>query len=179
MFELFSSHQKHSPDEPIDFETMYIVVDKLGIRGYQAQHFDICKKIWKELVPTEGQATSLQGELLRQIEKLRNEAMDNGNINWDDNFEWFCDHIKEVLISSGIFDDKAKFIISNAMEYIKQCGIYAHKYITGKIPDDEVDPMLFAYTDDDLYNYIEDMIAIFAINKSELIPYEPKKFIYR
>lgn len=42
--------------------------------------------MWKNLVPKSGQADILQGEMLRQAEKLRKEACQNGNINWDDNF---------------------------------------------------------------------------------------------
>lgn len=63
---------KKKQDDPIDFESMYTAVNKLGIRGYQALHFETCKRMWKEIVPKSGQANSLQGELLRQAEKLRN-----------------------------------------------------------------------------------------------------------
>lgn len=66
----------------IDFESMYTVVKRLGIRNYKASHIETCKRIWKELVPKRGQADSLQGELLRQDEKLGNEARENGNFNF-------------------------------------------------------------------------------------------------
>ena len=42
---------------------------------------NILRRIWQDLVPEQGQSEWLQGELLRQIEKLRNEALGNGNIN--------------------------------------------------------------------------------------------------
>lgn len=103
MFEMFDERIKYNPDDPIDFDSMYIVVEQLGIRGYQMKYANECKKIWKKLVPKSGQAPSLQGELLRQAEKLRNEACGNGNINWDGNFEWFCKFINETLISSKLF----------------------------------------------------------------------------
>ena len=69
----------------VDFNSMYDDVEKLGIRNYEQSHFDTCKKIWHEYVPERGQAKCVQGELLRQLEALRYEAQDNGNINWDDN----------------------------------------------------------------------------------------------
>lgn len=56
-------------DDLIDFESMYTVVKRLGIRNYRPSHSETCKRIWKELVPKSGQADSLQGELLRQAEK--------------------------------------------------------------------------------------------------------------
>ena len=42
----------------------------------------ICREIWTRWVPKRGQSTVLQGELLRQIERLRHEAQANGNRNW-------------------------------------------------------------------------------------------------
>lgn len=171
--------KKEKQDDLIDFESMCTVINKLGIRGYQAQHFETCKKIWKELVPKSGQADSLQGELLRQAEKLRNEAMDNGNRNWDDNFEWFCDFISKTLRESNLFEKEYMETIANALDYIKECGRYASQYNMGKISDDDVNPMLFAYVEDDLYDYIEDAIAVFAEANPQFIMYDAKDFIYR
>ncbi len=42
--------------------------------------------------------------------------------------------------------------ITGALEYIKKCGIYAYQYNTGKISDDDANPMLFAYVEDDLFH---------------------------
>ena len=171
--------KKMKQDDLIDFESMYTVVKRLGIRNYKASHIETCKRIWKELVPKRGQADSLQGELLRQAEKLRNEARDNGNFNWDNNFEWFCDFISGTLQDSNLFDEKQMKTITGALNYIKECGMYAYQYHTGKISEDDVNPMLFAYTDDDIYDYIEDAIAIFAEANPQKITYDVKDFVYR
>jgi hypothetical protein len=45
-------------------------------------HFEEAKKIWQTYVPKSGQSASVQGELLRAVEKLRDEAIRNGNVNW-------------------------------------------------------------------------------------------------
>jgi hypothetical protein len=45
------------------------------------------RKIWRQFVPSAGQAETVQGELLRAMEKLRDEAARNGNGNWDEGFE--------------------------------------------------------------------------------------------
>jgi len=58
---------------------------------------DVARWIWHNLVPESGQASSLQGELLRAVEKLRWEAQSNGNINWDDQFEMFLDFLDDHL----------------------------------------------------------------------------------
>ncbi len=166
-------------DDLIDWEQMYVLVNELGIRGYDMKHFDVCKKLWEIKVPKSGQADSLQGELLREVERLRGEAQDNGNMNWDDNFAFFCDNIKTTLAESGLFDAQRCEKLSRLLDFVKQCGEYAYSYGAGEISDDEADPVKFAYVDDDLYDFICDAVAEFAINNPNDIPYEKKDFIYR
>lgn len=59
------------------------LAEKLCTEKYDQQYFEECRIIWRNFVPKSGQADSLQGEMLRQIEKLRYEAQNNGNINWE------------------------------------------------------------------------------------------------
>jgi hypothetical protein len=66
--------QNSKLDELIDWSKQYDRVNEIGIRNYQSVHFEECKYIWKNMVPKSGQADSLQGELLRQAEKLHHEA---------------------------------------------------------------------------------------------------------
>ena len=47
------------------------------------------KYIWQNFVPKSGQAETVQGELLRAIEKLRDEAHRNGNANFNKNCHKF------------------------------------------------------------------------------------------
>ena len=157
----------------------YEILEKIGVRGYLQKHFEVCKYIWTNLVPNSGQADNLQGEMLRMIVKLRNEAVNNGNINWDDNFEWFCNFIKETLVNSGLFDEGKNYNIQIIMEYIKNNGEYSFRYANGEIDDNEVDIMKLAYTDDDIYEYIEDAIGEYYLSNSEPIAYDIKDFIYR
>lgn len=42
--------------------------------------------LWQLLVPSRGQTQTLQGEVIRLSGKLAREIMDNGGINWDDEF---------------------------------------------------------------------------------------------
>ncbi len=166
-------------DDVIDWNGMYVVVNELGVRGYEMKHFDVCKDIWKSKVPKSGQADTLQGELLREVEKLRGEAQDNGNMNWDDNFAFFCDNLKTTLIQSGMFDPQTQDKLAKLLDFVKECGEYAYRYGAGEIPEEDADPAKFAYVDDDLYDYISDAVAVFAINNPSDISYEKKDFIYR
>lgn len=163
----------------LDFESMYDSVDDLGIRGYKLSHLETCRRIWYDYVHESGQSDCIQGELLRQLEGLRNEARNNGNINWDDNFDYFCRFIEKNLIESGLFEGDEKNKIKGCLSIIKSRGRYAYSYNNGEISDNEANPMLFAYVDDDLYDYIADAIAVYAEANIEPIPYKGNDAIYR
>ena len=64
-------------------ENENIILKQLMKENYTQKYFDECNYIWKNYVPEIGQANVLQGELLRELEKLRYEAQNNGNMNWD------------------------------------------------------------------------------------------------
>lgn len=166
-------------EDLIDFDTMYDGVDKLGVRGYKMTHLEACKKIWHDYVPKSGQSNCVQGELLRQLEALRGEAQDNGNINWDDDFEFFCDFIRNTLLESGIFESDVRSKLDGCLNIIKSRGKYAYSYNHGQISDDTVNPMLFAYVYDDLYDYIADAIAIYDKSKGGPVPYAGEPSIIR
>ena len=60
-------------------------------------------RIWREFVPPSGQAETVQGELLRAVEKLRDEATRNGNGNWDDGFEKLLGYLERHLPDERLF----------------------------------------------------------------------------
>lgn len=166
-------------EDKIDWEAQFKVADRLGLRGYKPKHFEECRYIWKTFVPKQGQADCVQGELLREIEKLRHEACSNGNINWDDNFAWFCGNIYDILAGSGMFGPDELKAIREILGFLKENGEYAGTYAEGKIDDSECDPIKLAYTDDDLYDYLADAAAEFYLKNKKPIAYEHKDFIYR
>lgn len=127
----------------------------LIVADYEQQYLEECKFIWKTYVPENGQSEVLQGELLRQIEKLRNEAKDNGNINWDPDFSYFCEFIKRTLCNMSIYSEEELTKITLIMDYIKYCGEYACSL------GDHVDVIVnsIAYTKDNLYDIVADAIG--------------------
>ena len=56
------------------------------------------KTIWVEEVPKSGQSFTIQGELIRSIEKLRDESQRNGNINRDDGHQIMLNYIEATLL---------------------------------------------------------------------------------
>ena len=141
-----------------------MTIDAIIGEEYEQQYFDECKYIWKNYVPQAGQADNLQGELLREIEKIRCEAQDNGNINWDDDYSYFCDFISEINL---------------IMAYIKECGTYAQKFYSGKKSENNVDMEKIAYVNDNLYDRICDKIGRLHKENGEPMPYEKNDDIVR
>lgn len=134
-------------------------IEKLMSDEYTQTYFNECKYIWKNYVPKNGRADCLQGELLREIEKIRCEAQDNGNINWNDDFSDFCNFISCELTKQKIFSDKEKEEIIAIMSYFNACGAYAQKFHNGEIAENDVDVDRLAYTKDNLYDIICDKIG--------------------
>lgn len=147
--------------------------------NYKQRFFKECRYIWKNYVPANGQAECLQGELLREIEKIRCEAQDNGNINWDEDFSFFCDFITGSLCRQSVFSDRDKEEITLIMSYIKACGIYARKYADGEISDEDVDVNRLAYVEDNLYDIICDKIGQFQKENPNPVPLEKNYDIKR
>lgn len=138
-----------------------------------------CSYIWKNYVPERGQADNLQGELLREIEKLRWEAQSNGNINWDEDFAYFCDFISNTLSEQSIFSEAEKEEAASIMNRLKSYGIYAKQANDGEIPYDDIDMYKIAYIEDDLYDIICDKIARLHMENRKPLPYEKNESIYR
>ena len=55
------------------------------------RNLDDFRRLWKELVPVEGQADCLQGELLRAVVTLRDESCCNGNLNFGERHLQQCE----------------------------------------------------------------------------------------
>ena len=141
-----------------------------------------CIYLWKNHVPEQGQADTLQGELLRQIEKLRYEAQDNGNINWDEDFEFFCTFLKYILCSADCLTPQVKKDVAAALARIRKAGETASLFFQKKISHETLaheHGCELAYTDDDLYDVICDAIGEFYIYNREPIPYRKRDDIRR
>lgn len=96
------------------------------------KHLDEAQTIWDEQVPSRGQAKTVQGELLRSVEKLRWEAQANGNVNWDNQFELLADFVETTLERSRVFD-------AEAMREIRADLARLRNYETPEVSDEPYD----------------------------------------
>lgn len=154
------------------------IIRQLGIAGYKPKYSDTCREIWQTKVPDSGQANTLQAEMLRQAEKIRNEACDNGNINWNSDFSWFCDFLREIFEKSRFLEQSDINKLRTILITLKKAGEYAAAFAAGEIDETNIDIERIAYCDSDLYDYVEDAIALYARNHPKDIPYKKKSFIY-
>jgi hypothetical protein len=75
-------------------------------------------RLWTALVPEEGQADTLQGELIRIAGKLTDQAFRNGNMNWDADHERMWRFVGETISGDPTFEAQEKKRISEKIEEI-------------------------------------------------------------
>jgi len=61
------------------------------------RHFEEARELWRTYVPARGQAVTVQGELIRAVEKLCDEAQHNGNVNWSDDQAILVNYVRDTL----------------------------------------------------------------------------------
>ena len=119
----------------------------------------VAQWIWRNLVPKSGQCDTVQGELLRAVEKLPWEARNNGNINWDSGFELLIDFLERTLCNEPEIADDVKESIRDDL---------------GVLRDNE-----FPYTEEDLYENLTEAVIVFCRVHPQLIPKPTDPLLHR
>jgi hypothetical protein len=122
-------------------------------------YFETAKVMWHKLVPKSGQAATVQGELLRAIEKLRDEAQRNGNVNFHKN----CHGILITYLRQHLADERI---------FTKQTVIQINSDL------DRLSMKNSPYTEDDLYDRISDRIVDWYLKNPEQIPHHKNEVLY-
>ncbi|PIF28289.1 hypothetical protein CLU88_3196 [Acidovorax sp. 56] len=76
------------------------------------------ERLWSELVPQSGQATSVQGELIRCTGRFSDEAHRNGNANWDEGYERMLAFVAQSLDDPNTFDAQQRAKVREAIQSI-------------------------------------------------------------
>jgi hypothetical protein len=93
--------------------------------------------LWKELVPENGNAPTLQGELVRGLGRIENEHFKNGMTNWGDGsgyYENLTKLIHETLKSEKTFSKLVKKVLDADIGEIKISGQVGKAIASGKKP---------------------------------------------
>ena len=116
----------------------------------EPDYAEIGRFIWQNYVPKSGQADTVQGELLRAAEKLRDESQRNRNINWDEGHEMLATFILQTLQSSVDVPAEAMLQLERDIARIR----------------DSNNP----YTEDDLFDRVEKVVLDWYLRNTEPIP---------
>ena len=117
------------------------------------------RTLWQTYVPARGQADTVQGELIRAIEKLRDEAQRNGNVNWDESHVILAEFVRDRLLGSKLFDEAASAEIERDV---------------GRLLEPEVPE-----TSDEPYDRLTDRVVEWARAHPDPVPHEPNPRLHR
>jgi hypothetical protein len=104
---------------------------------------EVVYKIWSELVPPEGSAPTVQGELLRSVEKLREEAQQHANAHYRKTHKRMAVFLRDTLVGSGIFDKTEKERIRSEAGRLMKAG---KPVVDNQLYDHLVDQVCVFYT---------------------------------
>ena len=125
----------------------------------QEEYLEKGKYIWQNFVPKSGQSEFVQGELVRAIEKLRDEAHRNGNGNFIEKCHGILiEFLRKKLNDTEVFDKKTIAQINNDLDRLNL----------------EYQP----YTDDDIYDRIGDRIVDWYLYYGDEIKHEKNSEVY-
>lgn len=93
----------------------------LYLRG-EGRYDEEYEELWRRLVPEHGQASSVQGELIRVIGRLASEFYRNGNANWDAGFRAFTNFLYRHLRDGSVFDEVTIRRIEDDLAEIRRYG---------------------------------------------------------
>ena len=130
---------------------------KLKSYNWKKEH----SRLWEELVPADGQAETLQGELIRIAGKLTDQAFRNGNMNWDDDHETMWRFVGNKLVSDSTFSKKEKNEIKEKVEQIIE---------ENGCPD---------LGDDNPFYFISEKVVDYCMANETLIDFEPDEKLKR
>src|SRR3954469_22977759 len=80
------------------------------------------RRLGKELVPLSGQCETLQGELVRCVGNLNDEATRNGWMNWDEGDVESVEVLRRYLPDPDVFSESVIRQIQTALDTVRRAG---------------------------------------------------------
>lgn len=123
------------------------------------RHHEMLRAIWKTQVPSSGQSSTVQGELLRAIAKLEDEATRNGNVNWDEGHVRLLSYVRQRLLAPDMFDHKRRSALGRDLDLVAN----------------EDQPV----TDDDLWDRLHEAVGDWCAVHPEPLPRDVDPDLHR
>ena len=80
------------------------------------------RALWDYLVPPAGKAPTAQGEIIRIVGRVQHEFLDNGCINWDEDFHKMTDAFWEYLKLGNAFNEEDLKVAGILVQILKENG---------------------------------------------------------
>lgn len=136
------------------------------------RNLDDFRRLWKELVPLAGPADSLQGELLRAVENLRDESFRNGNRNFGPRHLGQCRLLLHTLNHWPDFTADARDVYSRMIGRIEAAGLRSMEYSCLSARERRRYKGATDCTDEYVYDLLLELFTDFALRHPEKIPFE-------
>ena len=78
--------------------------------------------LWEYLVPSYGKAHTAQGEIIRIVGRVQHEFLDNGCINWDEDFQKMLDAFLKYLQLGNRFNEEDLKAAEVLVQLLKENG---------------------------------------------------------
>lgn len=116
---------------------------------------ELAFQIWSSLVPSAGPATTVQGELLRSVETLRDEAQQNANANYRKDHRRMARFVRKTLVRSGYFNESEVQKIHAGTDLLMKASR--------------------PYTKNDVFDHLVDQVCVFYSYHPTPIPYKTRR----
>ncbi|TVX96266.1 ankyrin repeat domain-containing protein [Cohnella terricola] len=112
----------------------------VSTKGWQAQH----NELWSLLIPSKGHAKTVQGEVIRITGKVSYEILDNGGINWDNQYRKMLNSLIHYFglgtplnpdaLQEAVTLAKELHIINGSAEPARLCELAVHWVLSNPNP---------------------------------------------
>jgi hypothetical protein len=168
------AHELGHDENNIDLSIDESKIDEKELYSWISGREDRMDALWKQLVPSEGSADTLQGEVVRSLGRIRNEYWRNGNMNWGGvYYKSLAKIIKESLKGDDKFSPIAKRVIDIDIAAVMASGRTGRKIAEGKLPILAIFGGSFLTGSDveESHARLAMLISVWCDRNPELIPY--------
>ncbi|MDO8341159.1 MAG: hypothetical protein Q7T59_04235, partial [Candidatus Woesebacteria bacterium] len=125
--------------------------------------------IWKKLVPKEGVAKTIQGEMVRAIGRIKGDYYRNGFGNWYPMFYELSQFLATHLIDESTFKPFTLSVLRADIRVINQCG---NRAVAAGNPYETIPSIFSADYTEEAFTRLDAAIVAWCKRHPKLIPYQ-------
>lgn len=140
----------------------------------ELKYADLINKVEEKLVPTDGPSLYEQGEVVRLMNLIRNEAVDNGNINANAKLLTAVDFLEDRILEADGLDFEERVDLRDRFEVIRltmnfaiEAAAWGENGIAENDDDEPTDVAVPVLTADEFYEPIFDALGLYLKTRPE------------